>query len=149
PLKLKMNLLSRLKYLASLHLYTHIHAYDPILDSANPFIFVQLPRLQFIVIIIACLLIRLYGTLLLEYDAKGCIECNGLLRSPHILTHQIFPRTTWPHTDMLFFVCYLGALILYAAFWATPTLETKYRMYRNGDTIVMGDKSKLNLLSSH
>ena len=140
-----MNLLNRLKCISNLHLYTLVHAYDPILDSENPLTFGQLPKLQaqFIAIIIACLLIGLYGTLLLEYDAKGGIEWDQLLRSQHIFTRQIFLRSMWPQTDMLSLVYFAGSFGLYVALLATPTIEPKYRMYRSGETIVvMGGKSE-------
>src|SRR5699024_3355419 len=113
------------------------------LDWENPFTLVKLPKikLQFIVIIIVCLFSGLYGTLLLEYDAKGGIEWDQLLRSPHIFTHQIFPPPMWPHTDMIFINCFVGALSLYVALIASPTMQSQYLMYKTGDNrILMEDK---------
>ena len=139
-----MHLLNRQKYIASLHAYTFIHAYDPIMDTENPFTFIKLPKCksQFIAIMILCLLIGLYGTLLLEYDAKGGIEWDQLLRSPHIFTHQIFLRSMWPQSDMLALVYFAGSMGLYVALLATPTMQPKYRMYLRGETIVMASKSE-------
>src|SRR5699024_10308799 len=100
------------------------------------------PRVQsqFFAIIITCLLIGLYGTLLLEYDAKCRIEWDRLPQSPHIWNHQIVPRQMWPHTDMTALIGIVGTSALYAALWTTPTIEPKYRMYRNGVKIVMCEK---------
>ena len=135
-------LINYLKYIASLHLYTFIHAYDPILDSECPFTFDELPKLktQFLAIISVCLFSGIYGTLLLEYDAKGFIELSRLPQSSHIFTHQVFPRLMWIYTDMLMLVVFFGSVSLYAALLATPTMRPKFRMYKTGDTVVMGDK---------
>src|SRR5699024_10428596 len=141
-----MHLISNLKHFAALHIYTLIHAYDPILDlnckfSTTSQNFSKL-KLQFPIFIMLIHALSVYGTLMLEYDAKGRIEWNQLFQSPHIFTHQAFLRPMWPHTDMLVLDCLVGAIALYAALWATPTMKPQYQMYRNGDHIVQDFKGE-------
>ena len=118
-----MSISKKIATFISFHAFSLVHFFDPIcpftklsqIQNYNSENSLRKMQLQFIALSIFYPICTVYGSIWLEYDAKGKVDISTLNQSQHYWLHQMSPKAIWPQIGVMSYIGGTACSLIYLA----------------------------------